>query len=385
MISICTAIPHNINNYEGDLSLMKKYIVMLISCLLVLTAFGSALADAVPSLKLSYIVTTHHTPIIAAMAKGDGMKVGAPYLKPIVPKEKYELISDGKRIATIDIIVAKSGSETATLFAMKRVDVALASITALTTAVDKGTPIKVLSPLHTDGIAFVVPKDSPLRDWKSFVAHVKASKKPVTIGYHSPTSAPKIVLEGALVKEGLRVSEKATDPNAQIILVDLKTTSNFIPSLASRQVDAFVAPAPFPEVASIKGAGKVLLDLRDLPPAGHWHNFPCCVFAATDDIIKKHPSVIKKLVELMETSTAWCNSHKNEVASISASWMGVPAEAVKKSTIAYTTVPSKNWLRGVGLYLEKQNQLKDFSGRLAGKSLTEAMPLLFNFSFLSKK
>lgn len=364
---------------------MKKCLVMLICCLSVFTAFGTALADTVPALKLSYVITTHHLPIIAAMAKGDQIKAGTPYLKPIVPKEKYELISGGKRIATIEVIVAKSGSETATLFAMKRIDVALASITALTTAVDKGTAIKVLSPLHTDGIAFVVPKDSPLKDWKSFVAFARSSKKPITIGYHSPTSAPKIVLEGALIKEGLKVSEKTTDPQAQIILVDLKSTSNFIPSLTSRQVDAFVAPAPFPEVAAVKGAGKILLNLRDLPPSGHWHSFPCCVFAASEDVIRNHPTVVKKLVELMETTTAWANSHKEEVASISASWMGVPAEAVRKSSIAYTTVPSKNWLRGVGLYLEKQNQLKDFSGRLTGKTLAEATPHLFDFSFLAKK
>ena len=37
------------------------------------------------------------------------------YLKPIVAKDKYELVADGKPIAVLQLIVAKSGTETAAL------------------------------------------------------------------------------------------------------------------------------------------------------------------------------------------------------------------------------------------------------------------------------
>lgn len=365
---------------------MKKILFAALLTGMVLLAGGDAArADAVPTLKIAYVLTTHHMPLMAALAKGEDLKKGSAYLKVVVPKEKYELISDGKKIANIEVIVTKSGSETATLFAMKRIDLALASITAMTSSIDAGTPVKVLSPLHTDGMGLVFPKESPVKDWKTFLAFVKASQRPITIGYHSPTSAPKIVLEGALVKAGLRVTQNPTDTSAQILLVDLKATSNFIPSLASKQVDGYVAPAPFPEVAESKGVGRVVLDLRNLPPQGHWHNFPCCVFVARQEVIDANPAITGKLVQLMETAAAWAHDHKNEVAAISAAWMGIPEAAAKKSSIVYTTVPSADWLRGVSVYLDTQNRLNDFSGALKGKSLPEVKSRLFDFSFLGKQ
>lgn len=363
----------------------RSLFAVLLAGMALLAGGNAARADAVPTMKISYVLTTHHMPLMAAVTKGEDIGKGSAYLKVVVPKEKYELISNGKKIANIELIVTKSGSETTTLFAMKRIDLGLASITAITSSIDKGTPVKVLSPLHTDGMGLVFPKESPVKDWETFLAFVKSSKRPVTIGYHSPTSAPKIVLEGALVKAGLRVTQNPTDASAQILLVDLKATSNFIPALTSKQVDGYVAPAPFPEVAESKGVGKIVLDLRNLPPKGDWHNFPCCVLAAREDVIAANPTIIKALVQLMEASVKWSREHKNEVAVISSAWMGIPEDAAKKAGIVYTTVPSENWLHGVSIYLDTQNKLKEFSGALQGKSLPEVKNRIFDFNFISAK
>jgi NitT/TauT family transport system substrate-binding protein len=289
------------------------------------------------------------------------------YFKPLLAKQKYELYAEGRKLANIDIILNKSGSETATMFAMKRLDVALASITAIMSGIDRGGEVKILCPLHVDGMSLVVPEDSAVTTWEAFLAQVKTSKRPVAIGYHSPTSAPKIILESVLTQAGLQVTENPNNATANVLLVDLKSTSNFIPALTGRQVDGVVAPAPFPEVIQLKRVGKIVTDLRDLPPHGAWHNFPCCVLAAREEVLTANPEPLGKLVELMAASTVWCNGHPDEVAAITEKWMGTPAEAVKMSTIVYLTM---------------LNRLKSFSGKLVGKSLEQVEPLLFEFKYI---
>ena len=79
-------------------------------------------------------------------------------------------------LPSLDLVVAKSGSETATLFAQKHLDMGIASITAIMAGIDKGTPMKIVCPLQTEGMALVVPRDSSLTSWESLLQRVKESK-----------------------------------------------------------------------------------------------------------------------------------------------------------------------------------------------------------------
>ena len=135
---------------------------------------------------------------------------------------------------------------------------------------------------------------------------IKASATPFKIGYHSPTSAPRVVFEGALHKAGFKISGNPNDVDADILMVDLKSTSNLIPALLSRQVDCWVGPAPHPAVAEHKNAGHIGLDSRDLPPKGDWVDFPCCVMGASDKLIADHPGIIQAMTDLMtDASRGW--------------------------------------------------------------------------------
>lgn len=357
---------------------------MLAVPLAILTLFSGAKAAGIPNFKVGYIFTTHHTPFMVAAQKGEAFRSMGVYLKPVIAKDKYELVVDGKTVATFQLIVAKSGAETAALFARKQLDLAMASVTAIMAGIDKGTPMKILSPLQTEGMGLVVPKDSPLTDWTSFLAHIKRAKQPVKIGYHSPTSAPKIVLEGALKQSGIKVTEDPNDQAAQVLLADLKETTNMIPALTSKQVEAIVGPSPFPEVAVSRGVGKVIVELRDLPPAGYWHDFPCCVTAATDEIIAGHPVVVQKFVELIARTNAWCNRNRLEAATLAAEWIGLPPEAAKASSLNYLPKFTKSWMRGANEYMTILNRMGNFTGRLKGKTLDEAKPVLFDMRFIDK-
>ncbi|APG23749.1 ABC transporter substrate-binding protein [Syntrophotalea acetylenica] len=357
-------------------------LLAILGALSLAPTLSGAAGPAVPTIRFGYIYTTHHMPLIAALAKGKAFENTGAYFKEVLPREKYELYADGRKLARIDLVLNKSGSETATMFAMKRLDMAMASVTAIMSGIDRGAQVKILCPTHVDGMALVAPKGSNLSTWDAFIDRAKKSPRPLTIGYHSPTSAPKIILESALAGTDIKVTENPNDATADILLVDIKSTANFIPALTSRQVDGVVAPAPFPEMIELKGVGTIVTDLRDLPPAGAWHNFPCCVMAAREETLATNAEAVEKLVKLMAASASWSNSHKQEVAAIAEKWMGTPTAAVEKSTIIYTVQPSQNWMRGAATYLDMLNRLHKLSGPLAGKNLEEAKGRLFEFDYL---
>lgn len=341
-----------------------------------------SVAGELPAFKTGFIFTTHHSPFQVAASRGEAFRDLGVYLKPLVERESYELIKDGKPIAILDLVVAKSGSETATLFAQKHLDMGIASITAIMAGIDKGTPMKIVCPLQTEGMALVVPKDSSLTSWESLLQRVKESKEPVKIGFHSPTSAPKIVLEGALVKAGLKVTFDPSDSKADVLLVDLKETSNLLASLTAGQVEAVVGPSPFPEVAQTRGIGKVLVNLGDLPPAGQWANFPCCVGVASEEMIAKNPEIVRAFVALISRVGAWCNAHPQQAGEIAAQWIGLPPEAGRKSSLVFLGNFNDSWLRGADTYLRILDSMNKFSGSLRHKTMEQARPLLIDDSFL---
>ncbi|WP_051617053.1 ABC transporter substrate-binding protein [Desulfonatronovibrio hydrogenovorans] len=332
-------------------------------------------------IKCSYIFVDHQAPIMVAMYKGEEFSDSGIYLKPVIDKQKYKLVSDGAEITDIEFIVSKSGSEAATLFAQRHINLASYSLPAAMVGIDTGTPMKILGPVHTEGLALVFPQGAGIKGWENFLKYVRDQKEPVRIGYHSPTSAPKMVFEGGLHRAGIKFTSDATDFSADILMVDLRSTSSLSPALISRQVHGWVGPSPHPQVAEHMGTGEIVLDLRELPPQGYWHDFPCCIFAAGNDLINNNPEAVQAFMSLMKTSADFCNNHSDESATIVADWIGIPAEAARMSTVVYTTYPSDNWQRGAGVYLDVLNDMNVFNNKLKGKKLDQVKDDLFDFRF----
>ncbi|MDD4700849.1 MAG: hypothetical protein PHI96_01385 [Desulfovibrio sp.] len=99
---------------------MRTLFSKMLATTLLLAFSVAAQAAELPRLKVGYIFTTNHTPLMVAMDMGEKQPIDGMWMKPLVPKEKYELMKDGKPVAVLDIVVIKSGSETATLFAQKQ-------------------------------------------------------------------------------------------------------------------------------------------------------------------------------------------------------------------------------------------------------------------------
>ena len=357
-----------------------QLIVLLLT--LVLLGTNQLSAQNLPTIKLGYIFTTNHTPLIVALAKGADYTAAGYSLSPIIPKEKYELRRDGRAIAVLDIVVAKSGSEVSTLFAQKHLDMSLASITAIIAGIDKDVPIKIVAPVVLVSGGLVVSAESEINDWHGFIAAIKSGREAFKIGYHSPTSAPLIIMESALISEGLKISRNPNDAEAQVIMVDLKETGNMLPALASGQVEAVVGPAPFPQNAVIKGTGKFIQELRDMPPQGKWSDYPCCVMVASYDLMAQRPELVKDFVKFLTASSAWCNEHQQEAGEIAAAWLGLNPEVGRNLNQRFVPAFSDGWKEAAAGYLEVLDQAGYFKGILKGKSFPEVEGRLLDERFI---
>lgn len=335
----------------------------------------------IPEIKISWGNDLHTAIPYVSIEKGEEFKESGVYLKPL-SEDKFELIEDDKKLAVLSFIPTKGGSEIATLYAQDHLDVGLCSNTAILSAVDKGTKAKILCPVQTGGISMVVLPDKDISGWDEVKSYILSSKVPVKIGYHSPTSGPRIVIENVLKKEGIKVTEDPNDVDADVLLVDLKGDRNLLPSLSSNQVDAWVGPCAFPETAEHKGIGKIAMTLDQFPPEGDWGNFPCCVLSARQEIIDKHPEVIKALVHLIDKTCDYCMENRDEVAKILSGFIGIEEDIIKAATINYTTDPSDEWLEGIKVYVKALNDMSKFDENLKDNSFDEIKEKAFDFSFI---
>lgn len=321
--------------------------------------------------------------MLTAASKGEGFKDTGIWLKPIVEKEQYELYKDGKKLAVINTILTKGSSESAVMLGQKQLDCAVNSVTGMMSAKDQGTDIQVLCPIHVDGIGLVFPSGSEIKGWNQVAEYIKKSENPVKIGYHSPTSAPRVVIETSLRQANLKVTEDPNDNSADVLLVDLKGSKNLLSAFTGNLVDAWVAPSHYPEAAEAEGIGSIALKLNEFPPEGQWYDFPCCVLAARGEVISKHPEVFDALVDLFTNTAKWMGENKEETSALLSEIIGVSEDAVKSASIVFTTRVSDKWLEGVDLYYDLLKQLDKLDGDLKERDFEEVKKEFYNFTFLN--
>ncbi|CCQ93144.1 conserved exported hypothetical protein [[Clostridium] ultunense Esp] len=339
--------------------------------------------EEVPVINMAWDFDLHASVMLVASARGEEFKDSGIWLKPIIEKEQYELYKEGEKLALINTIVTKGSSESAVMLGQKRLDCALNSVTGMLSAKDQGTDVEVLCPVHVDGIGLVFPHGTELNNWEEVSQYILDSETPVRIGYHSPVSAPRIVLETALKQADIKVTENPNDFDADVLLVDLKGAKNLLPAFSGDQVDAWVAPSHYPEAAEAEGIGSIALKLNEFPPEGQWYDFPCCVFAGRADVISEYPEVFEALVDLFTYSAEWINSNRDEASMILSEIIGVSKEAVDAASIVFTTQVSDKWKEGVGIYFDLLDELEKFDGDLKGGKLEDIEDEFYNFKYIN--
>ena len=338
--------------------------------------------EEVPVLNMAWDFDLHAALMLVAASQGEEFKDSGIWLKPVIEKEQYELYKDGKKLALINTIVTKGSSESAVMLGQKQLDCCLNSVTGMLSAKDQGTDVQILCPVHVDGIGLVFPQGTELNNWEEVSQYILDSETPVRIGYHSPVSEPRIVIETALKQADIKVTENPNDYDADVLLIDLKGAKNLLPAFSGDQVDAWVAPSHYPEAAEAEGIGSIALKLNQFPPEGQWYDFPCCVLAARADVIEEYPEVFESLVDLFTYSAKWIDNNKDEASTILSETIGVSKEAVDNASIVYTTQVSDKWKEGVGIYFDLLDELDKFDGDLKGGKLEDIEDEFYNFKYI---
>lgn len=361
---------------------MRKLISILLMLFLAVTIVAQ---KKTPVLKVGYAGHDHQTALYVACYQAEKTKKDCGvYLKEIDPKKHYEMYQGKNKVADVEIFKAGGGSKIPTMMAQGHFEVGFGGVAPFAFFVDKGSALKIISPLHTKGDMLVVAPDNKVDSWDAFVKWVKETKEPVKVGFKKPVAVAKLILETALKDAGLSYSSDASKKDIEVLLVNMKGQKNLNPGLKNKVIDAYVANNPSCAIAESKKMGKIVADLNELPP-GIWKDHPCCGIAANTKAMKEKGDLIKDFLKLVILATNYMNEQQEEIAVKDASkWLGTTIEVEKASipTSGYTTVVSDDWKKKMYVWIDAMNGMNKLNGGLKGKKDAEVDPILFDFALL---
>ncbi len=333
-------------------------------------ASGPAPADV---LKLGHVGHDHHLALFVAASRGRALaeETAGVWLRCVKPMQVYDLMQGDAPLTRVLFRKVGGGSGMPAALARGEIEVGLGGVAATVAAIDKGAHLKIIAPCNCDGDMLMVRPDFPAASWAGFVARVRQSARPVTIGYKAPRAVAYLIFMGALSAEGLRYGPKPVDEkgrSVQVVLVNLQKGSNMVPSLRGGVVDGIVMNQPVVAVAEAKGVGKTIADLRDLPPEGRWRDHPCCCVVATQEALEGKRPIVAALVQAIVAGGRYVLAERDAAIAIASTWTRQPPEVERRSvpTVTYVTRPDERWHRGMLIWFEMMKDLGQFTGRLKG-------------------
>jgi len=124
--------------------------------------------------------------------------------------EVCDLVVNGETVAEVRLISANAGPELMQMEATNNVQMGFAGVPPAIAAIDRGTPIKVLQPINTEGSGLVAVAGSPAHDWPSFAEWARARSSqgnPLKIAAPSKGSIQDVMLRYSLKDAGFTVTE----------------------------------------------------------------------------------------------------------------------------------------------------------------------------------
>ena len=336
-------------------------------------------------LKIGHVGHDHHLALFIAldMANKYAKESDDITLQKVKDKKFYTLSKKGKKLANIEIIKVGGGSKMPTAIAQNIIDMGCGGIAPILAMIDKGAPLKLVSPLHSKGDMFVVSKKSPINSWSDFIKFAKLAKNPIRIGYKNPTAVAKIIFEDALKHEGISFSTNLSDRNVQVHMINVKGGGKLNISLANGLISGYTGNNPFPAIGEAKGLLKIISNLEDLPP-GRFQNHPCCGVAASNEAIKSKQEALQAMLILMRNATATIKNDPKTAAKIAARWLGTSIDVEKKSiaTSGYSMIPSEEWHKTMEVWCKAMNNLGIFTNTLKGLKEGQLGKRAYDFSLL---
>lgn len=370
---------------------MKRYFLLLVglTALAVLAGCEKPSSTETPepvTIKVGHVGHDHHTPLFVALDNAADYKAETGVDVTVIEDQKfYELADDGRMIATVEVVKVGGGSKMPTALAQGVIDVGFGGVAPVLAAVDSGTPIKLISPLHYKGDMFVVRPDFQAQTWAEFVAVAKATEQPLRIGYKSPVACAKVIFEEALKHEGVTFGGDLAAQDLQVQMVNVKGGGKLNVALAGGLIDGYVGNNPFPSIAVEKSLGRIVCDLEDLPP-GTFRDHPCCCIAATTQALTEKSEAVTALLKLFLHGTATINSDTDKAVAAAVRWIGTSEEVERMSipTSGYSMDVSQRWLGTMDQWIAAMNGLDIFRVSLKGLEPQKVGPLAYDFSLLKK-
>ncbi|HDH57215.1 MAG TPA: hypothetical protein ENF16_01255, partial [Bacteroidetes bacterium] len=280
-----------------------KLVITLAFTLMVSSLLCTVQAGDPPVLKVGHVGHDHHTALYVAALNGDMFKKDyGLYLKEVRPKQLYQLYDGNELVCELELFKVGGGSKMPTAMDQGMFDVGFGGVAAVAFHVDKGRPMKIISPLHSKGDMLVVSTDLAPNNWEEFVEYVKNREEPLKVGFKAPKAIALLIFQAALDEVGLSYTYNAGERDADILFINMKGAGHLNPGLQNDIIDAYVCNNPFCAIAEEKGMGRCIADLNDLPP-GLWKDHPCCMIAAMDEVIEKKRDLVVKFLELIAIAT----------------------------------------------------------------------------------
>ncbi len=336
---------------------MKKPIFWLIGLLFtaILLSACQKKPEIIPNLRIGHAPHDHHSPFYVAAMNPDYFKEnGGIYLKEVVFKKDYELFSGERLLAKLQVDSSTGGKELIRKLSENVFDMSFGGVPAMLKFIDEGKSIHIIAPTMAEGAGLVVDKKLPVHNWDEFLDFVKASEKPVRIGFKIAVSTQNIIFEAALKDVGITFSPNLNDTSPQITLINMHGAKNLIPALKDGVIDGFVIMQPFVALAEEQQVGRAIAMLSDLPPAGRWKGNPCCALAASDTFVQNNKEVSEAITTLMLRANKLIEKEPTKSAAQIAKWLGISTAVEEKSipTIKFTTDFNEDWNSGVDFWVE---------------------------------
>lgn len=369
---------------------MKRSLFIMILLLGMVYGIEAAAEQDIPTLRVGHVGHDHQIALYVAAEAGKELeKRYGVYFKELKPQEVYELYDRGKLVANVHMIRVGGGAKMPAALEQGHIEVGLGGLGPVIKFVDKGSPIKVLAPLNNDGDALVLRNDFAASTWADFVKEVKASKKPLKIGYKDPMANAYMIFIRALTEEGIRFGQEPVDKDGrsvQIIMMNLQGEENALPSLEGGIVDGVVVNEPSPSIIVHKKVGKRLSNLSALPPEGKWKGHPCCVVVASDAALKEKRPVIKSLLKAIAAGGDLMAGDVEKGFAAEAKWTKTAPEVGRKSVmnVTYVIRPDEKWVKGVDNWIEMMLSSGQFQKNLMGKSPAEIRAAMFDLRMMTE-
>jgi len=221
--------------------------------------------------------------------------------------------AEGLNIAAFDNYI--TGMSLATALGRGDINAAyICLIPAIAAYANAKVPIKVVAGTHKYGYGLLVDPDK--------VKMVKDLEKPdIRIGCPREGSPPDTILHKMIEKYQL-------DEDKILSRVRRMPPPKVLLALKMGQLDAGFLCEQFPSMGEELGF-KELLTAQDL-----WPEMQGSVLIVSDDLIRDHPEIVRKLVKVTERGIQYIHEHPGEAAAIAASELTVAGKEILPLKIA---------------------------------------------------